>query len=160
MVGGVCTPSLPERGKVGKRQHVLELEAVELRPLLLVFTEDADGLGVLRHVLRVLRRVVHVDRGADRPDQPEREVEEHPFEAGRGQDREGVALPHSEGEQAVGDLVHRLSRLRPGDRPPVLAVLDEVGRALEAAGDGVLPQTGDCPCPRSPGRDRHGSIVF
>jgi hypothetical protein len=98
--------------EVGKRQDVLQRQPVELRPLLIVLAEHADRLGVLCDVLRVLRRVVHVDRSADRADQTEREIEEHPLEAGRGEDRESVPFSHPEGEQAVGNLVDRLGGLR------------------------------------------------
>ena len=139
MLRGVCASPLPQRGKVGECQHVLEFQAIELRSLFLVLAEHADGLGVLGDIPGVLWRVVHIDRSADCPDQPQREIKEHPLEAGRSEDRECVPFPHPESEQAVGNLVDRLGRLRPGHRAPVLALLDEVGRPGEVPGDGVLP---------------------
>jgi hypothetical protein len=62
---------------------------------------------VCEHVGAVLRRAVHVDRRAHRADQPEREVEERPFEARGAKDREGVAFTDAEREQAVRQLVDR-----------------------------------------------------
>ncbi len=81
--------------EVGEREDVCELDSLHLRPLLVVFAEHADGIRVLEHVRAVLGGAVHVDRRADRADEPEGEVEERPFEARRGEDRERVAFTNA-----------------------------------------------------------------
>ena len=161
MLGGMCASALSQRVEVGERQQVGEPEPLELRELLVVFAKGADRLGVPGDVRRVLRRAVHVDRGADRADQAEREVEEHPLEAGGGEDRERVSLPDAQGEQPVGELVDGLGGLGPGDRAPLVAALvDEVGRAGGLLGDGVLPEAGDRPRAGSRGGCGHRAIVI
>ena len=55
--------------EVGEGQQVLEVEAVQLGPLVVVFAEDAHRLGVLDHIGAVLRRAVCVDGCSDCADQ-------------------------------------------------------------------------------------------
>jgi hypothetical protein len=73
---------------------------------------------VVEDVLAVLRRAVRVDRGADRADVREREVEERPLEARLAEDPERVALADAERQQAVRELLHGRRSLGPGDRLP------------------------------------------
>ena len=160
MTLGIGTSAGAQVVQVGEGQNVVELEPFQLAPLRLVFTQHADRLRVLDDVRRVLRRAVHVDRSADRADEAEREIEEHPLEAGRAQDREGVALSDPEGQEPVRQLLDGLGRLVPRDLAPVLALLDQVGRARPAPLDGVLPQPGDRPSARRGGRGCHVPIVI
>ena len=135
----------PEIVEVAEREHVLRRRLAELRALLLVLAENRDRVGVLDDVRDVFGRAVHVDRGADRADEAEREVEQRPFEPRRGEDRERVALSDPEREQAMGELVHRLGGVVPRDRAPLAALLDQVGGPLPAARPGVLPEARDRP---------------
>ena len=98
-------PTRAELVEVVEGEDVLEVEPFDLLALQRVLAQDADRLGVVDHVGDVLRGAVHVDRRADGADEAEREVEEHPFETRRGEDREGVALLDPEGQQPVGKLV-------------------------------------------------------
>ena len=116
---------------------------LDLRHLGGVLAEDADRLRVVEDVGDVLRRAVGVDRRSDRADLREREVEQRPLERRPGERRERVALADAAGQQAVREVLDPLGRLGPGDLVPVVAVLDEVGRARPIPGDGVAPETGD-----------------
>ena len=109
----VLSATGPQVVEVCEREHVPELDAFELRPLLLVLDEDAHGVRVPEDVGAVARRARGVHRRADGADQGEREVEERPLEPRRAEDPERVALADPERKEAVRDLLHRSSRLSP-----------------------------------------------
>ena len=88
-----------------------------------------------------------VHRRSDGADLGEGEVEQRPLERRPRERRERLALAHAAGEQAVGQVLDPLRRLGPCDLVPVVAVLDEVGRARPLPGDGVAPE----PCDRAIG---------
>ena len=128
-----------------ERDHVLERQPCDLRPLVVVLDERADSVRVLEHVLRVARRAVRVDRRPDGSDQAEGEVEERPLERRPAEERERCTLLHAEGEQAVRQLVDRLGRLGPGDLAPLAVDLVQVRSARAALGRRVAPQIRDRP---------------
>src|SRR4051794_41909478 len=97
---------------------MLEPDRVDLHALLLVLAEDADGLRMLDHVRSVARRAVHVDRSGHTTDEREGKVEEHPLDAGRGEDREGVALPHAECQEPGAGPAPPRGGPGPEGRPP------------------------------------------
>ena len=151
----------PKLGQVADCEHVLESKALDLLSLAVVLAEDSDGLGMLDDVSTVARRRVGVDRGTDRADEGEREVEERPFEPGRCQDRERVPLAHAERQQAVRKLVDGERRLLTRHGLPAVGGLREVGGRLPATRDGVLPQSRDRPVRRYPRcrLDRHAARI-
>ena len=127
-------------GRRGPRTPITCSTPDDLRALVVVLDEDADGLRVLEDVLHVARRAVRVDRGADGADEGQREVEQRPFEVRPGEQREGVALADAEGEQPVGELVHGPGSLCPGHGNPLAVDLVEVRRVGMRGRDRVPPQ--------------------
>ena len=105
---------------------------LDLRELLGVLADDADGLRVCEEVLDVARRARGVDGDTNGADLREREVDEGPVEAVPREQREVVALPHSARQEPVRVGAHALVRLRPRDLGPSVVRLDEVRRALAA----------------------------
>ena len=146
-MGSGIRPSLClERREVVVPEHVLQAGTCcvgQLRSLLRVLAEDADRLRVREDVLDVGRRVVCVDGHRDRPDVREREVEQRPLERRPGQDPERVTFAHAARQQPVRQCGHTLCGLEPGDLVPVVAMLDEVCRALLAPRDSVAPEPWD-----------------
>src|SRR5205085_6767699 len=137
--------------------HVPEADALGLRPLLLVLDEDADRVGVPEDMDAVPRRAGRVGGRADRADEREGEVEEHPLEARRGEDPEGLALADAEREEAVRELVHRPRRLGPRDLAPGPGLLlDEVAGAVASLADGVEPKPRDRAARRGASRSLRG----
>jgi len=99
---------------------------------------------VLEDVNGVARGAGRVGGRADGADERKREVEEHPLEARRGEDPEGLALADAEREEAVRELVHRARRLGPRDlAPDSRLLLDEVAGTVASLGDGVEPEPRD-----------------
>ena len=145
VLGRVGAPTGGEVVEIGVGEHVAQLRRIaahrlDLRALGLVLAEHADRLRVPEDVAGVLRRAVRVDRGADRADRAEREVEERPLDAARAQDREGVALADAERQQPVGVALDPLRRLGPRQRLPLVAVLDQVGRRRPPGCRSVAPE--------------------
>ena len=125
---------LLQGGEVGEREHLGEprerrASLLDLGPLGIVLAEDAHRLRVLEHVVHVLRRRVRVDRGPDRADVGQREVEQRPLERVAGEDAEGVALADASREEAVREVLDALRRLGPGHLPPAGVLLDQIGDA-------------------------------
>ena len=85
----IRAPLLLERGRGRRtsaraRRRGERARPLDLGALVVVLAEHADRLGVLEHVVDVLRRAVRVDRRADRADVREREVEQRPLDASSG----------------------------------------------------------------------------
>ena len=133
MRGGVCAAALAQAVEVGERQHVLDARTLDLRALLLVLDEDADGARVLEQVQHVVPRARGVDRRADRADERQGEVEQRPLEAGAREQAERVALLDAEREQAVRELVDRPAGFGPRDGLPFTVDLVQVGGSCRAA---------------------------
>ena len=138
---GAALGELVERDRVarpaGHPDHVLELRAAiadlaDLLQLLVVLDHDRDRVGVLEHVLALLRRVGLVDRD-DRGAGGERgEVEVGPLGPGVGEDRDLVALLDPEVHQPERQLADDLADLGVGLRDPVARVVLVDDRALGA----------------------------
>ena len=126
---------LAERDRVagapGHPDHVLELRAAvadppDLLQLLVVLDHDRDRVGVLEHVLALLRRVGLVDRDHGRARGERGEVEVGPLGPGVGEDRDLVALLDPELDQPERQLADDLADLGVGLRRPlpVVALVD------------------------------------
>ena len=144
---------LLERAQVGEGEDVRSRAAgaarLDLRALRLVLDRTPTASECRGRTARPAASV-RVDRGADRADVREREVEERPLERVRRQDPEDVALPDPAGEQAVREELDALGRLGPGDLAP--AVRQRRGRrAPVLRADGVPPEARDRALLRSSG---------
>src|SRR5262249_55711725 len=93
-----------------------------------------------QEILDVALRARCVDRGADRADEREREVEQRPLERRAAEDAEHLALAHAEREEAVRELLDGPVGLCPGDLAPVALDLLQVGGPRAAFPRRVLPQ--------------------
>ena len=103
--------------------HVLEPRALvadgaDLLQLLVVLDDDGDRVGVLEHVLALLRRVRLVDRDHGRAGGERGEVEVGPLRPGVGEDRDLVALLDPEVDQPERELADDLADLGVGLRDP------------------------------------------
>ena len=105
----VLAALLFERRQVGEREHVAE--PWERRPAASTFARCASSSQRtptasewLEDVVHVVRRRVRVDRGPDRADVREREVEQRPLERVPREDAEGVALADAAREEAVREV--------------------------------------------------------
>jgi hypothetical protein len=149
MLGRVGTSPCREVVEVRERQDMPQAwnpvaHLLDLRPLRLVLAEHAHGFGVVEDVAGVLGRAVGVDRGGDRTDRTEREVEECPLDPARAEDRERVTLLDAKREQSIRVALHSRRGVGPGNLAPLVPVLGQVGRGPPVGRDGVSPEPLDC----------------
>ena len=150
MIGGVgSAASLQGVGRSANVSDVAQQRQpraclLDLRQLLCVLDEHADRLGVADHVGAVARGAVGVDRGADRADQAQREVEQAPLQAGRGR-RSRTRLPSERRARASRFAMSSTRRAASPerDRNPAALAFRQVGDVGRIAGARVSPEAGD-----------------
>ncbi len=133
--------------QLGEGQDVVDardqaVHLVQLARLALVLGQDADRLRVVERVRAVVRRARRVDRDSDGADEGEGVVEEQPFDAGRREDPERVALADAERQEAVRELGDALARLCPRDGRPAALPLGQIRRRRPALVQRCEPQGG------------------
>ena len=146
---GVCAALGVERRQVGEREYLTELRQrssslVDLRALVIVLADDADGARMLEDIGDVVRRGRGVDRRRYGSHVRQGEVGQRPVEARPGQDPVGVALAETAGEEAVRPRLDGRRRLSPRHRAPAVLLASEVrGVSGRQPVDGVTPQAGN-----------------
>src|SRR5207244_13048257 len=118
------------------------LDLTDLRQLLLVLDEDGARLGVVEHVVALLRGVGLVDRDRGRAGGQDREVGVGPLRARVAEDRDTVTLADAEADEPPPNLADDLTQLLESDVDPVVAHLVAKGDPGTVLGRGQRSEVG------------------